>query len=142
MPSHGDLDGATGNKQGILLASCTRWLRRGLGEVQRLMQPVMRPDGLKRLTVMMALLAMGTPQAYGFKIYDLNYQSQPMEIHSQQNLEPCPGFILNHVAERTSQRNVTKMKEEEKIRVTCCRAVKSIFSQYCAEQGQGASWDT
>ncbi len=48
-------------------------------------------------------------------------------------LEPCPGFMLNHVAERTSQGNIMKMEEEEKIRVTCCPAVKSILSQYCAE---------
>jgi hypothetical protein len=38
------------------------------------MQPVMRPDGLKRLVVMMALLVMGTPQADSCKIYDLNDQ--------------------------------------------------------------------
>jgi hypothetical protein len=96
----------------------------------------------KRLALMMALLAMGTPQADGFKIYDLNDLSQPMEIHSQQNLEPCPGFMLNHVAERTSQGNGIKMKEEEKIRETCCRAVKSIFCQYCAEPGERGPWDT
>ncbi len=81
------------------------------------MQPVMRPDGLQRLAIMMALLAMGTPQADGCKIYDLNDQSQPMERYSQQNLKPCPGYMFNHVEERTSQGNIMKMKRGRKDQV-------------------------
>jgi hypothetical protein len=37
----------------------------GQQEMQRLMQPIMRPDGMQRMAMMMALLDLGTPQVYG-----------------------------------------------------------------------------
>jgi hypothetical protein len=45
-------------------------------EMLRLMEPVKRPGGLQRLTIMMALLALGSPQVYGCQTHHAERDKQ------------------------------------------------------------------
>ncbi len=72
----------------------------------------------------------------GFQAYDCSNSSNPVDMYSLLDPEPCPDVAMDHVVERMLHGEIVQMKRERLIRITRCHVVKSIMSQYCGWQSR------
>jgi hypothetical protein len=76
------------------------------------------------------------PGTEGFKAYDCSNSSNPVEMYSLSDPEPCPDVALDHVVERVLHGEIVQMKRERLIRIARCHVVESVLSQYCGWQSR------
>ncbi|MFN9904546.1 MAG: hypothetical protein ACK56F_00285, partial [bacterium] len=84
------------------------------------------------LTVSLASLA----GVEGFQAYDCTNSSNPVDMNSLLDPEPCPDVAMDHVVERMMHGEIVQMKRERLIRITRCHVVESVMSQYCGWQSR------
>ncbi len=72
----------------------------------------------------------------GFQAYDCSNSSNPVDMYSLLDPEPCPDVAMDHVVERMLHGEIVQMKRERLIRITRCHVVESIMSQYCGWQSR------
>ncbi len=72
----------------------------------------------------------------GFKAYDCSNSSNPVDMYSLLDPEPCPDVAMDHVVERMLHGEIVQMKRERLIRITRCNVVESVMSQYCGWQSR------
>jgi hypothetical protein len=70
----------------------------------------------------------------GFQGYDCSNSSNPVDMYSLLDPEPCPDVAMDHVVERMLHGEIVQMKRERLIRITRCHVVESLMSQYCGWQ--------
>ncbi len=75
----------------------------------------------------------------GFQAYDCSNSSNPVDMYSLLDLEPCPDVAMDHVVERMMHGEIVQMKRERLIRITRCHMVESITSQYCGWQSRAGA---
>jgi hypothetical protein len=105
-----------------------------------------RGQGNRRLaearSIMVGVIAMLTASlaslagVEGFKAYDCSNSSNPVDMYSLLDPEPCPDMAMDHVVERMLHGEIVQMKRERLIRITRCHVVESIMSRYCGWQSQ------
>jgi hypothetical protein len=66
----------------------------------------------------------------GFKAYDCSNSSNPVDMYSMLDPEPCPDVAMDRMVE------IMQMKRERLIRITRCHVVESVMSQYCGWQSR------
>ena len=76
------------------------------------------------------------PGAEGFQAYDCSNSSNPVEMYSLLDPEPCPDVSPQHIVERVMQGEIVQLKRERLIKITRCHVVQSVFSQYCGWQSR------
>jgi hypothetical protein len=69
------------------------------------------------------------PGTEGLKAYDCSNSSNPVEMYSLLDPEPCPDVALDHVVERVLHREIVQMKRERLVQITRCHVVESVLSQ-------------
>ncbi len=84
------------------------------------------------LTASLASLA----RVEGFQAYDCSNSSNPVDMYSLLDPEPCPDVAMDHVVERMMHGEIVQMKRERLIRITRCHVVESVMSQYCGWQSR------
>jgi hypothetical protein len=72
----------------------------------------------------------------GFQAYDCSNSSNPVDMYSLLDPEPCPDVAMDHVVERMMHGEIVQMKRERLIRITRCHVVESVTSQYCGWQSR------
>ncbi len=72
----------------------------------------------------------------GFKAYDCSNSSNPVDMYSLLDPEPCPDVAMDHAVERMLHGEIVQMKRERLIRITSCHVVESVMSQYCGWQSR------
>jgi hypothetical protein len=65
----------------------------------------------------------------GFQAYDCSNSSNPVDMYSLLDPEPCPDVAMDHVVERMMHGEIVQMKRERLIRITRCHVVESVTSQ-------------
>jgi hypothetical protein len=105
-----------------------------------------RGQGSRKLaearSIMVGVIAMLTASlaslagVEGFKPYDCSNSSNPVDMYSLLDPEPCPDVAMDHVVERMLHGEIVQMKRERLIRITRCHVVESIMSQYCGWQSR------
>jgi hypothetical protein len=91
------------------------------------------------LVCMIAMLTaslVGLAGVEGFQAYDCSNSSNPVDMYSLLDLEPCPDVAMDHVVERMLHGEIVQMKRERLIRITRCHVVEFIMSQYCGWQSR------
>jgi hypothetical protein len=78
----------------------------------------------------------GLARVEGFQAYDCSNSSNPVDMYSLLNPEPCPDVAMDHVVERMMHGEIVQMKRERLIRITRCHVVESVTSQYCGWQSR------
>ncbi len=74
--------------------------------------------------------------ADGFKAYDCSNSSNPVDMYSLLDPEPCPDVAMDHVVERMLHGEIVQMNRERLIQITRCHVVESVMSQYCGWQSR------
>jgi hypothetical protein len=88
-------------------------------------------------SILVGMIAMLTaslanlPEAEGFKAYYCSNSSNPAEMYSLLDPEPCPDVALDHVVEIVLHGEIVQMKRERLVQITRCHVVESVLSQYC-----------
>ncbi len=105
-----------------------------------------RGQGSRKLaearSIMVGVIAMLTASlaslagVEGFKAYDCSNSSNPVDMYSLLDPEPCPDVAMDHVVERMLHGEIVQMKRERLIRITRCHVVESIMRQYCRWQSR------
>jgi hypothetical protein len=72
----------------------------------------------------------------GFQAYDCSNSSNPVDMYSLLDPEPCPDVAMDLVVERKMHGEIVQMKRERLIRITRCHVVESVTSQYCGWQSR------
>jgi hypothetical protein len=84
---------------------------------------------------MLTVSLAGLAGVEGFQAYDCSNSSNPVDMYSLLDPEPCPDVAMDHVVERMLHGEIVQMKRERLIRITRC-LVESIMSQYCGWQSR------
>jgi hypothetical protein len=87
------------------------------------------------IAMLTAFLA-GLAGVEGFQAYDCSNSSNPVDMYSLLDPEPCPDVAMDHVVERMLHGEIVQMKRERLIRITICHMVEPIMSQYCGWQSR------
>ncbi len=72
----------------------------------------------------------------GLQAYDCSNSSNPVDMYSLLDPEPCPDVAMDHVVERMMHGEIVQMKRERLIRITRFHVVESVTSQYCGWQSR------
>ncbi len=91
---------------------------------------------LVSIVAMLIATLASLPGTNGFRAYNCSNSSNPMEMYSLLDPEPCTDVAMNHGVERTLQGEIMKVKRERLIRITHCHVVESVVSQYCGWQSR------
>jgi hypothetical protein len=107
----------------------------------RLREVVSRRLAKARITLvgviaMLTASLAGLAGVEGFQAYDCSNSSNPVDMYSLLDLEPCPDVAMDHVVERMMHGEIVQMKWERLIRITRCHVVESVTSQYCGWQSR------
>jgi hypothetical protein len=89
------------------------------------------------MAVLTATLA-SLPRRVSFKAYDCSNSSNPVEMDSLLDPEPCSDVAMNRMVERTLQGEKVQMKMERMTQITLCCVVEMITSQYCGWKSRAA----
>jgi hypothetical protein len=93
-------------------------------------------------SIMVGVIAMLTTSlaslagVEGFNAYDCSNSSNPVDMYSLLDPEPCPDVAMDHVVERMLHGEILQMKRERLIRITRCHVVESVMIQYCGWQSR------
>ncbi len=88
------------------------------------------------VNAMLTASLAGLAGVEGFHAYDCSNSSNPVDMYSLLDPEPCPDVAMDHVVERMMHGEIVQMKRERLIRITRCQVVESIMSQYCGWQSR------
>jgi hypothetical protein len=69
----------------------------------------------------------------GFQAYDCSNSSNPVDMYSLLDPEPCPDVAM---VERMMHGEIVQMKRERLVRITRCHVVESVTGQYCGWQSR------
>jgi hypothetical protein len=110
------------------------WRSRPRGQVSRKLTRA-RSTLVGVIAMLTALLA-SLAGVEGFQAYDCSNSSNPVDMYTLVDPEPCPDVAMDHVVERMLHQEIVQMKRERLIRITRCHVVESIMSQYCGWQSR------
>jgi hypothetical protein len=88
------------------------------------------------IIAMLTAFLADLPGAEGFKAYYCGNSSNPVEMYSLMDPEPCPDVALDPVVERVLHGEIVLMKRERLVRIAGCHVVESVLSQYCGWQSR------
>ena len=92
------------------------WRSRPRGQVSRKLTRA-RAILVGMIAMLTALLA-SLAGVEGFQAYDCSNSSNPVDMYTLLDPEPCPDVAMDHVVERMLHREIVQMKQERLIRIT------------------------
>jgi hypothetical protein len=110
------------------------WRSRPRGQVSRKLTRARAI--LVGMIAMLTVLLSSLAGVEGFQAYDCSNSSNPVDMYTLVDPEPCPDVAMDHVVERMLHQEIVQMKRERLIRITRCHVVESIMSQYCGWQSR------
>ena len=103
----------------------------------RVRRPANREPGcLRKIMMMIVMLAVGVTRVAAFKAFDCNNSSAPIEQYSLLDPEPCGNMQKVHAVERDLHGEIVQIKKERLVQVTKCIVFETITSTYCGFQSR------
>jgi len=103
----------------------------------RVRRPANRePSCLRKIMMMIVMLAVGATRVAAFKAFDCNNSSAPIEQYSLLDPEPCGNMQKVHAVERDLHGEIVQIKKERLVQVTKCIVFETITSTYCGFQSR------